>query len=405
MTARWEAFDIEMGSGSEIDPDLRTDIEKQGAFASPGILRVSVDPRGTVRYELAEGANADDVRDKLGRHIALMRTSFRKLPRKVLRTHVRKDDGPLGNRVFEGLVERGWVMPEGHGQVALRGPALRLLHAIDEDCRDVGKRTFGAREEAYPALIPTKTLARCGYFESFPQNASLVTHVTEDIDVILEFRKANEGTAHLNVPSTSIFARPEATLSPAVCYHAYRALEGRRLSKPVEAITAFGKCFRYEGSNMGGLDRLWDFSMREIIFVGSEDEVSKRRERGYDLAVEQLERWDLDATIETANDPFFAAGYAAKKYYQMRGDLKFELRVAVENSPEGNERTLACASFNLHEDFFGRTFGITAADGLPAFTGCLAWGLERWVLACFTQHGFDPDRWPADVRDRIFGDT
>ena len=44
-----------------------------------------------------------------------------------------------------------------------------------------------------------------------------------------------------------------------------------------------------------------------------------------------------------------------------------------------------------------------ADNGEPAFTGCVAWGLERWVLACFTQHGFEPSRWPAEVRAKVFG--
>jgi hypothetical protein len=35
-------------------------------------------------------------------------------------------------------------------------------------------------------------------------------------------------------------------------------------------------------------------------------------------------------------------------------------------------------------------------------TGCVGLGIERWVLATFTQHGFDPDRWPEAVRAKIF---
>ena len=138
--------------------------------------------------------------------------------------------------------------------------------------------------------------------------------------------------------------------------------------------------------------------MREVVFVGTEEQVTTRRKRGIDLVMEQLDRWDLECQIETANDPFFSAAYATKTYYQVRSDLKYELRLTVEPDDKGATRTLACGSFNLHENFFGKTFAITASDGNPAFTGCVAWGLERWILACFTQHGFDPSRWPSDVR-------
>jgi hypothetical protein len=32
----------------------------------------------------------------------------------------------------------------------------------------------------------------------------------------------------------------------------------------------------------------------------------------------------------------------------------------------------------------------------------VGWGLERWVLALFTQHGFTPSDWPESLRE-IFG--
>ncbi|HXJ10246.1 MAG TPA: hypothetical protein VNH12_12095, partial [Burkholderiales bacterium] len=100
-------------------------------------------------------------------------------------------------------------------------------------------------------------------------------------------------------------------------------------------------------------------------------------------------------------DPFFPTVHTNKAYWQMRADLKFELRLGVE-ADEGVPRTLACGSFNLHENFFGKTFDITTVEGEPAFTGCVAWGLERWVLAAFTQHGYEPARWPASIRAEIF---
>ena len=230
----------------------------------------------------------------------------------------------------------------------------------------------------------------------------MVTHLVEDYDRIEHFRQANANTTDLTVPDVTAFVTPEACLSPAVCYHCYRGLEGQTLKDDAHVVTCVGKCFRYESTNITGLDRLWDFTMREVIFVGTEEQVSSRRKKAIDLVMEQLDRWDLECQIETANDPFFSAAYATKTYYQVRSDLKFELRLTVEPGASGEERTLACGSFNLHENFFGKTMSITASDGQPAFTGCTAWGLERWVLACFTQHGFDPLRWPADLRSRIF---
>jgi seryl-tRNA synthetase len=385
-----------------VDADLAADLEKQGAYVSPEILQVRVEG-GSVRCEVRAGADAKDVLPKLTRYVDLMVSKYRKLPRKVLHQSTRKDSAPFATGVYRELLSRGWVRELGRGQVALSGPALRAFRAVDNDCRDIGMNDFAAVEETYPTLIPSRTLARCGYFASFPQSVSLVTHLVEDIDAIEHFRQANAAGGDIHVPDARALTTPEACLSPAVCYHCYRSLEGQNLDGGPRIITTVGKCFRYESTNITGLDRLWDFTMREVIFVGTESEVTTRRQLGIERAKRQLEKWDLEASIETANDPFFSAAYATKTFHQVRGDLKFELRLAVEPGAAGEARSVACGSFNLHEDFFGRAFNVTSQEGAPAYTGCLAWGLERWVLALFTQHGFERSRWPEAVRDQIFG--
>ncbi len=394
----WEAVDLK----KQVDGDLAADIEKQGAYVSPEILRVKVEG-GQVRFEVKAGANVADTKAKVDRYVDLMVAKFRKIPRKVLHTRERKNKAPLRTGVYEELKKRGWVRELGRGQVALTGPALNVLRTVDADCRAMGMTQFGAKEESYPTLIPSKTLGRCGYFSSFPQTVSMVTHLVEDFDTIEHFRQANAETTDLIVPDARAFATPEACLSPAVCYHCYRGLEGTNLKGGPNVVTTVGKCFRYESTNITGLDRLWDFTMREVILVGTEEEVSTRREKGIELVKAQIEKFDLQAEIESANDPFFSAAYATKTYAQLRGDLKFELRLSVEPGPNGEARSLACGSFNLHDNFFGRTFTINAQNGEPAFTGCIAWGLERWVLACFTQHGFEASGWPEAIRASVWG--
>ena len=387
----------------KVEADLAADIEKNGAYVHPDILRVRVEGGTKVHFEVKPGSEKAAIREKMDRYVDAMVSRFRQLPKKVLHERKRKDTGELGRGVYDELKHRGWVVELGRGQVALKGPAMNLLRAVDEDCKErIGLGAFNAQEEVYPTLIPAKTLGRCGYFSSFPQSVSMVTHLVEDYDRIEHFRQANANTTDLTVPDVTAFTTPEACLSPAVCYHCYRSLEGQTLKNDANVVTTVGKCFRYESTNITGLDRLWDFTMREVIFVGTEEQVSTRRLKGIDLVMEQLDRWDLECQVETANDPFFSAAYATKTYYQVRGDLKYELRLTVEPGTAGEARSLACGSFNLHENFFGKTMSIIASDGQPAFTGCVAWGLERWVLACVTQHGFDPSRWPADVRARVF---
>jgi seryl-tRNA synthetase len=384
-----------------IDADLAADVEKQAVYASPDIKRLRVNGART-EVEVEFDGDEAQIRDKVARYLDTMVAKFRKLQRKELARNSRRDSGGYATGVYAELKRRGWVLELGRGQVGLAGPALGLARALDAACARLGRDRFGAVEQVYPSLIPADVLGRCGYFSSFPQAVSLVAHLVEDYDLIEEFRQANAATPHLTIPRASAIPTPEACLTPAVCYHCYQSLEGAKLGAQGHTVTSLGKCFRYESKNITGLDRLWDFTMREVIFVGEEAWVTARRQAAIAAVGEQVAEWDLDCVIETANDPFFPTVHATKTYWQVRSDLKFEMRLGVEPGAAGEARTIAAGSFNLHENFFGKTFDITAADGQPAFTGCVGWGLERWVLAGFTQHGYEPARWPASLRGDIF---
>ncbi|HZU38420.1 MAG TPA: aminoacyl--tRNA ligase-related protein, partial [Gemmataceae bacterium] len=155
-----------------------------------------------------------------------------------------------------------------------------------------------------------------------------------------------------------------------------------------------GKCFRYESSNMQGLRRLWDFTMREIVFLGDRDGVLKRRERGIELMSRFLDEHQLAGEIRTASDPFFIAPDAvAKTYFQLSAETKYEVSLLL---PE-NAR-VAVGSLNYHTDFFGRAFNTSVENGGPMHSVCIAFGLERWVHAFLAQHGTQPQHWPQAVR-------
>ena len=84
-------------------------------------------------------------------------------------------------------------------------------------------------------------------------------------------------------------------------------------------------------------------------------------------------------------------------------ELKYELRL-----PIGEGRTLAAASFNFHEDFFGSSFDIRrpAGDGdedATVITACAGVGLERFAYAFLCRHGVDPAAWPEPVRLAVAG--
>ena len=99
-----------------------------------------------------------------------------------------------------------------------------------------------------------------------------------------------------------------------------------------------------------------------------------------------------------ANDPFFGRAGKMMKLSQRDQGLKLEMVIPVANA-----QPTACLSFNYHQDHFATTWGVQLADGAPAHTGCVGFGLERLALALFKRHGLDVQGWPSSVRGVLWG--
>jgi hypothetical protein len=227
----------------------------------------------------------------------------------------------------------------------------------------------------------------------------MVSRLREDYDGIENFRRANSENRNLKITRADAVMHPEACLCPALCYHCYPTLAGQRLKPAGHVETAVGRICRYESSNITGLDRLWEFTQRSIIWVGADQFCTDLRQRAIDAATAQLEEWDIEATIETASRSVFrfrhhrqdaVATLAGAQIRTETGDRADRHRAA----PDQRRGLLQSA----WAPYFGHAFDIQAADGEPAAAVALSWGLERWVLVVFTQHGFDPRNWPAALR-------
>jgi seryl-tRNA synthetase len=388
-----------------VDDELAADIEKEAAFVSPHLSRLRVRPeRDAVELEISETTSSGEVTAKVGRFLDAMLKRTHRFETKVFFHRERGDDQPFATGVHAELERRGWLFDYGRSHVALFGPALALAEAIDARAAALYRHHFEAVAASYPAFVDASILHRCGYFDSHPNAVSFVGHMVEDFDAIEAFRQANscaEGGPVL--PAGDHVHMPGLCLNPAACFPCYPTLEGRKIGPDGEAFTWRGRVFRYESRNLAGLDRLWEFNVREIVFVGSDEYVADCRRRAIPLIGELAAAFDLGCQIETASDPFFATVSAARTFWQRAQEVKNEIMLAIEPRRDGLPRRLACGSINLHGRFFGDRFAIAAPGQESAASGCIGLGIERWVLAAFSQHGFDPRRWPAAVRGEIFG--
>ena len=244
----------------------------------------------------------------------------------------------------------------------------------------------------FPPVMNRAQLEKSGYLKSFPNLLGCVCglHGTE--------REINAAVSRFDAGDdwTTSLSPADLVLSPAACYPVYPIAASRG---PLPAgglrFDVAADCFRREPSRH--LDRLQSFRMREYVCIGTADYVSAFRERWMVRAQEIASNLGLRFRVDYASDPFFGRVGQMMAVSQKQQSLKFELLVPLRSE----EHPTACMSFNYHRDHFGTTWDIKDANGEPAHTGCVAFGMDRLAVAMFHTHGTDLIKWPATVRETL----
>jgi hypothetical protein len=396
-----EALSLEFAPAQTIPAHLVGEVQSKLAYVDEAIASALIAPGGdlvslSLQREIS-AAQAMRLEEKVQRVVQSMVKGAIQPKVQILEDHLERPT-PCLNDPMPALLARGEVNQEAQGVFALGPLVSRLINYFEGQFLDLAG-AFAAQPYRFPTLIPASYLERVNYFRAFPHSLTFVTHLREDLDVIDQFAQQAACDEHgLNTSSES-FARIQALLSPAVCYHLYFALADRPLPGGQMVATAVGNCFRYEAINLSTLERLWNFTMREVIFVGDKDFVLHNREIARQRMSKTLQEIGLAYRVESANDPFFIGEFRKQAAFQSAFQLKFEIRARLPFK----DSTLAVGSYNYHQDFFGRSLNITLPDGSPAHTGCVAFGLERVAFAFLAQFGLEPDKWPPAVREAVYG--
>jgi seryl-tRNA synthetase len=254
------------------------------------------------------------------------------------------------------------------------------------------QREPGTEVMRFPPVMSRAQLEKSGYLKSFPNLLGCVCglHGSErDINAaVSRFESGGDWTTSLS-PA-------DLVLAPAACYPVYPIAASRgQLPEGGLRFDVAADCFRREPSRH--LDRLQSFRMREYVCIGSPDDVAAFRDRWMERAEGLARDLGLSFRVDHASDPFFGRVGQIKAVSQKQQSLKFELLVPLRSE----EQPTACMSFNYHREHFGTTWGILDANGEPAHTGCVAFGMDRLAVALFHTHGTDLASWPARVREAL----
>jgi seryl-tRNA synthetase len=279
---------------------------------------------------------------------------------------------------FEKLPGYRWYE---NGQSAFGGPLFQLFHRLDRlfltwaaECR--------AREHHFPPFIPAKALAKLDYFRSFPHLITFPVTLDASEENLKQFGEGTPMNEQGEIQLTAT-APIRDVITPAACYHFYHFFQGEHFEQPAY-LTTRAHCFRRE-SHYLPLQRQWSFSMREIVCIGSSEEVKAFLARYQERLSRFFEKRGLPVVWKDASDPFFNPSqnpkYLLQKLAPVKQEMVFEDRLAV-------------GSVNFHRNYFGEAFGIQR-EGSEAFSGCVAFGLERWIYLFLTHFGPNPSDWPA----------
>jgi seryl-tRNA synthetase len=377
----------------QIPDHLVGQVQSKLAYVDEAITGAKVSADGTTITLQLQGGEDVQIEEKVQRVVREMADGAMKPKIEVLEDFSDRpvffDQDPITE-----LLASGEVMEEEVG-VFVFGPLVSRLIDFFESRFLMLADHFDAQPYRFPTLISAKFLDRVDYFSSFPHSLTFASHLREDLDIINQFAEnaAYEGDG-LNAPA-EFFSKINALLSPAVCYHLYFSLADHPLPGGKLVATAVSNCFRYESTNLTSMERLWNFTMREVIFVGPKDFVLENRQKSREFMQKIFEEIGLVYHVETANDPFFVGEFRKQAAFQSAFQLKYEIRASLPFK----DSTLAVGSYNYHQDFFGRHLDITLPDGSPIHTGCTAFGLERMAYAFLAQFGFDQTRWPKVVQE------
>lgn len=266
------------------------------------------------------------------------------------------------------------------GQSVLSGSLLALADCLDRSFAAIA-RSWGACDYRFPTFISAAELHRLDYFRSFPHLVTFPVCLAADEANLERFTHAPVSeSGELQLTATHPVRE---VLTPAACYHIYIHEQDRTLDR-AQYYTTRNTCFRRE-QYYAPLRRQWGFTMREIVCVGALDEVKQFLADCRGQVEVLLAAAGLSVAWSAASDPFFQPSKSAKYIAQRVNPTKIEVVFGGD---------LAIASVNLHQDHFGHAFRISRR-GAASFSGCVAFGLERWLYAIVATHGFDAARWPS----------
>lgn len=359
------------------------ELRKAITFVSEDILSYDIGENSII-LDVKDDADKNEIEESFRNVIKKYKKVNKSVKDKVLFVNNRNEQ-----RYFENILDNEEsFLNMGDGLVQLRGKALFLYDFFDNDFLNIGI-DMGAVIKRYPILLPIEEYRKTGYLHNSPQYAIFCSSLHEnfnELEMLESYIDKNDTKELMN--------NPNLALSPAACFHAYFEVKNQTLEGNC-MVTLINDVFRNEGRlNYSEVGRLKDFHVREIVFFGDKDYVTDNRNKCIEIVENRLKLWGLESNIEVASDAFVMPKMQKFKMIQMLEKSKYEINMNLTK-----DKAISVGSFNFHGTAFTSPFNIKIKGCELPVTGCVGFGIERWVIAFLSQYGFDENNWPQAIRD------
>ncbi|WP_370004513.1 serine--tRNA ligase [Methanothermobacter sp. KEPCO 2] len=401
-----EDYTLEMDARgvSEI-PGLRELPFVEDADISEGTIRVRFQP-------LDESELRKHVVDRVVKHALSLVESSQDLTTRVTRATPGEIVARSEKREFffdgdptEEAMRLGWVKKfPGRGQW-FYGPQITALHrALEEFLIERIVKPLGFVECLFPKLIPLDVMNKMRYLEGLPEGMYYCSAPSRDPETFEEFK--NELIINREVPMDLLkrgLKDPGYVIAPAQCEPFYQFLSHEVVNVddlPIKFFDRSGWTYRWEAGGAKGLDRVHEFQRIELVWLAAPRDTEEIRDRTVELSYDAADELELEWYTEVGDDPFYLEGRRVEERGIEFPDVpKYEMRLSLP----GQEKGVAVVSANVHGTHFIEGFSIREARNMNIWTGCTGIGLSRWIYGFLAQKGFDTEKWPEFIRERVEG--
>lgn len=339
------------------------------------------------------------IKEKIARQYYRGKKEYRRLLWASERKEIKFNKDPS-----EEMRKRGWIFQVSKGKWFYFPQAAYMLKVMERIAVEEFVKFIGFKEVVESNIKPLEIWMKTGHIYGVPNEIYYVANPkTRDETAWEHFRDIVKITRTIPKEELKELVEVNYGITYAQCPMIYYALHNKTIAQDNLPITVFEKTAnsaRYESGGTHGIERVDEFHRVECVYIGTPELLMELKER-------MIERYkfifneilDLEWRMVDVV-PFYMqhAGEIKEKENDSlwKGTIDFEAYLPYRGSREKSE-WLEFQNLSIVGDKYTSTFNIKTQKG-KLWSGCTGIGLERWLVAFLSQHGFDYDDWPEKFK-------